>query len=58
MKANITITSRRVITLPVEMYTPKRVREFDAAEEELAAYRGAKARAVKRAGRPKRKSAG
>lgn len=33
--------------LPVEMYTPERVREFDAAEQELAAYRGAKAPAFK-----------
>ena len=87
MKANVTITSRGVITLPaklrqalglkaedhliaettpeglllrpavtlpVEMYTPERMREFDAAEQELAAYLGAKAPAVKRA---KRKSA-
>ena len=90
MKANVTITSRGVITLPaklrqalglkaedhliaettpeglllrpavtlpVEMYTPERVREFDAAEQELAAYLGAKAPAVKPAKRPKRKSA-
>jgi len=88
MKANVTITSRGVITLPaklrqalglkaedlliaettpeglllrpavalpVEMYTPERVREFDAAEEELAAYLGTKAPAVKRAGGPTRK---
>jgi hypothetical protein len=47
MKANVTITSRGVITLPVEMYTPERVREFDAAEQELAAYLGTKAPAVK-----------
>ena len=89
MKANVTITSRGVITLPsklrqalgfksadhliaeatpeglllrpavtlpVEMYTPERVREFDAAEQDLAAYLGAKAPAAKRATRPKRKS--
>jgi len=88
MKANVTITSRGVITLPaklrqalglkaedlliaettpeglllrpavtlpVEMYTPERVREFDAAEQELAAYLGAKTAAVKRAGGSKRK---
>ena len=48
---------RPAVTLPVEMYTPERVREFDAAEQELAAYLGAKAPAVKRAERPKRKSA-
>jgi len=41
----------------VEMYTPERVLEFDAAEQELAAYLGAKAPAVKRAARPRRKSA-
>jgi antitoxin PrlF len=27
---------RPVVTLPVEMYTPKREQEFDAAEAELA----------------------
>lgn len=90
MKANVTITSRGVITLPVklrqalglkaddhliaettpeglllrpavtlpvEIYTAERVREFDAAEQELAAYLGAKAPAVKPAKRLKRKSA-
>lgn len=89
MKANVTITSRGVITLPaklrqalglkaedhliaettpqglllrpavtlpVEMYTPERVREFDLAEQELATYLGAKSTAAKRA-RPKRKPA-
>lgn len=88
MKANVTITSRGVITLPaklrqalglkaedhliaettpeglllrpavtlpVEMYTPERVREFDRAEQELAAYLGGKSPAVRRA-RAKRKS--
>jgi AbrB family looped-hinge helix DNA binding protein len=87
MKANVTITSRGVITLPaklrqalglkaedhliaettpeglllrpavtlpVEMYTPARVREFDAAELELADYLAGKMPAAKRAGRPKR----
>ena len=90
MKANVTITSRGVITLPaklrqalglkpedhliaettpeglllrpavtlpVEIYTPERVREFDAAEQELAAYLGTTTTATKRAVRPKRKSA-
>ena len=89
MKANVTITSRGVITLPaklrqalglkaedhliaeitpeglllrpavtlpVEMYTPERVREFDVAEQELAAYLGSKPAATKRTARPKRKS--
>ncbi len=90
MKANVTITSRGVITLPVklrqalglkaedhliaettpeglllrpavtlplELYAPERVREFDAAEQELAAYLDAKALPAKRAKRPKRKPA-
>jgi len=90
MKANVTITSRGVITLPaklrqalglkaedhliaeitheglllrpavtlpVEMYTPQRVREFDVAEQELAAYVGTKAPAIRRAKQAKRKSA-
>jgi hypothetical protein len=57
MKSKVTITSRGVITLPVEMYTPERVREFDAAEQELAAYLRTKASALKRAARPKLKSA-
>ena len=51
------IAAALAVTLPMEMYTAERVREFDAAEQELAAYLGAKALAVKRAGRPKRKSA-
>ena len=90
MKANITITSRGVITLPaklrqalglkaedhliaettaqglllrpavtlpIEMYTAERVREFDVAEQELAAYLGGKSAPTRRAARPKRKSA-
>ena len=28
---------RPAVTLPIEMYTPERVREFDAAEADLAA---------------------
>ena len=48
---------RPAVTLPVEMYTPERVREFDAAEQELAAWPGTKALAVKRVARPKRKPA-
>jgi AbrB family looped-hinge helix DNA binding protein len=90
MKANVTITSRGVITLPaklrhalglkaednliaettpqglllrpavtlpVEMYTPERVREFDVAEQKLASYLGTRSVATKRTARPKRKSA-
>lgn len=86
MKANVTITSRGVITLPakirqalglkaddhliaettpeglllrpaltmpVEMYTAERVREFDAAEQELALYLAHKTAMSKRAGAPK-----
>lgn len=45
---------RPAITLPVEMYTPERVREFDAAEQELADYLASKATAVKRVVRSKR----
>jgi len=29
---------RPAVTLPIEMYTPEREQEFDAAEAELAAY--------------------
>ncbi len=90
MKANVTITSRGVITLPaklrqalglkaedhliaettseglllrpamtlpIEMYTPARVREFDAAEQELADYLASKsgmAKSVAKSSRPKR----
>jgi len=35
MKTIIKVTSRGVVTLPVEIYTDRRVREFDEAEEEL-----------------------
>ena len=48
---------RPAVTLPVEMYTPERVREFDVAEQELAAYLGAKSAGSKRTTRPERKSA-
>jgi antitoxin PrlF len=30
---------RPAVTLPLEMYTPERVQEFDEAEDELAAVR-------------------
>jgi AbrB family looped-hinge helix DNA binding protein len=43
---------RPAVTLPVEMYSAERVREFDAAEQELAAYLAA----GKRAARPTRKA--
>lgn len=87
MKANVTITSRGVITLPaklrqvlglkaddhliaettpeglllrpaltmpVEMYTPAREREFDAAEQELSQYLARKAPAAVRKIAPKK----
>ena len=40
---------RPAVTLPLEMYTPQREREFDAAEAELAEVLGA---ARRPAGRP------
>ncbi len=46
---------RPAITLPVEIYTPERVREFNAAEQELAA--NLRAKTSKRASRRKSKSA-
>ena len=46
---------RPAITLPVELYTPQRVREFDLAEQELAAYLGTKSTTGKRPARRKRK---
>lgn len=42
---------RPAVTLPVEIYTPERVREFDAAEAELA---GALSRAPAPPGRRRR----
>lgn len=87
MKANVTITSRGVITLPaklrqalglkaedhliaettpeglllrpamtlpIEIYSAERVREFDAAEQELADYLVSKSSVVKPAAKPKR----
>ena len=43
---------RPAVTLPVEIYTPERVREFDAAEAELAqALNRAPARRRRRAAR-------
>ena len=47
---------RPAVTLPVEMYTPERVQEFDAAEAELAAVLGNKAPGAKRAARTVRKA--
>ena len=36
MKSLVTVTNRGVVTLPVEIYSERRVREFDEAEEDLA----------------------
>lgn len=85
MKANVTITSRGVITLPaklrqalglmaedhliaettpeglllrpavtlpIEMYTPDRIREFNVAEQELADYLSSKVKVTKRIALP------
>jgi len=37
MKSILTVTSRGVATLPVELYSDKRIKEFDDAEAVLAA---------------------
>jgi AbrB family looped-hinge helix DNA binding protein len=49
---------RPAITLPVEMYSPDRVLEFDVAEQALADYLAGKANVVKRATRSKRAKTG
>lgn len=66
MKATLTITScgvvtlparlRSTVTLPVEMYLPKREHEFDTAEADLAAVLAAKSTGKKRAPKPARKA--
>ena len=56
MKTKLPLPRRHAITAQVEMYTPKRVREFDGAERELAACLATKSLAVKRIARSKRKS--
>ena len=43
---------RPAVTLPIELYTPGREREFDAAEADLATVLGGKTPTVKRAARP------
>ena len=47
---------RPAVTLPVEMYTPERVQEFDAEEAKLAAVLGNKAYGIKRAASAIRKA--
>ena len=48
---------RPAVTLPVEIYTPEREREFDAAEADLAALPRPKARAPRSGGRPRKRGA-
>ena len=47
---------RPAVTLPIEIYTPERVQEFDAAEAELAAALSNKTTRAKRAARTVRKA--
>jgi len=47
---------RPAVTLPVEIYTPEREREFDEAEADLAAVIGTKPGAARRTQRPVRKA--
>ena len=47
---------RPAVTLPIEMYTPERVQEFDAAEAELAAVLAARAPGAKRAAKTARRA--
>ena len=47
---------RPAVTLPIELYSPGREREFDAAEAELATYLGGKRRNTRRAAPPVRKA--
>jgi AbrB family looped-hinge helix DNA binding protein len=47
---------RPAVTLPIEIYTPERVREFDAAEAELARLLSDKPTGRKRAGHVARKT--
>jgi hypothetical protein len=46
MKATATLTRRGVITLPVEVHSPEREREFDEAEAALAAVLARQPRAI------------
>jgi bifunctional DNA-binding transcriptional regulator/antitoxin component of YhaV-PrlF toxin-antitoxin module len=45
---------RPSVTLPVELYTPEREREFDAAEADLAARPENKGRRAKTTAKPRR----
>jgi AbrB family looped-hinge helix DNA binding protein len=46
---------RPAVTLPVELYTPAREREFDAAEGELAAVLGVRGAPLPHASRSRRR---
>ena len=47
---------RPAVTLPIELYSPAREREFDTAEAELATYLDLKGSSTKRAARSVRKA--
>ena len=47
---------RPAVTLPIELYSPEREHEFDAAEAELATFLDGKGRSAKRAARSARKA--
>ena len=47
---------RPAVTLPIELYTPEREREFDAAEAELASVLDCKAQRGSRARKPARRA--
>jgi AbrB family looped-hinge helix DNA binding protein len=47
---------RPAVTLPIEIYTPEREREFDEGEAGLAAVLARKVSGTKRASRPVRKT--
>lgn len=47
---------RPAVTLPVELYTPEREREFDEAEADLAAFMGTMPGGARRAPRAARKT--
>jgi bifunctional DNA-binding transcriptional regulator/antitoxin component of YhaV-PrlF toxin-antitoxin module len=51
------LLQRPAVTLPIEMYTPEREQEFDAAEAELGAYFGCEKSNRKPTGRAARRRA-
>ena len=52
MKTTLTIPSRGVVTLSVELCTSEREREFDSAEADLAARQENKGRRAKATAKP------